>query len=209
VFTGRARGIHRPFRLALWRAGRVCVSRHYGRRVERRRLGSSGLEVSRLALGAMTFGAGMPPISNVVADRAEAMVERAIDAGVNLVDTADAYSAGESEEILARVLARRRDELLVATKVGFGGTHERPLSREAIRDTVHQSLRRLRTERIDVLFLHRPDRSTPIEETFDALDALVEQGIVRTVGVSNWTAGETGFAVGRQRGTGGAEPTSV
>jgi aryl-alcohol dehydrogenase-like predicted oxidoreductase len=177
--------------------------------VERRQLGSSGIEVSQLALGAMTFGAGMQPISNVAAAQAEAMVERAIAAGVNLVDTADAYSAGESEQILAPVLARHRDDLLVATKVGFGGTQERPLSRGAIVAGVHDSLRRLGTDRIDVLYVHRPDRSTPIEETFDTLDELVDQGVVRTVGVSNWTAGETGFAVGRQRGTGSTEPTSV
>jgi aryl-alcohol dehydrogenase-like predicted oxidoreductase len=183
-------------------------TQHYRRGVERRRLGSSGIEVSRLSLGAMTFGTGMPPISNVDATCAEAMLEQALDAGVNLVDTANAYSAGESEQMLAPLLARHRDELLVATKIGFGA-EDRPLSRTNVITSVEESLRRLGTDRIDVLYLHRPDRATPIEETFDALDELVARGVVRTVGVSNWTAGETGFAVGRQRGIGGAEPTSV
>jgi len=151
----------------------------------------------------------MPPISNVDADSARAMVERAIEAGVNFVDTADAYSGGESEEILAPVLARHRDELVVATKLGMGGARDHPLSRANVTACVEASLRRLGTDRIDVLYLHRPDRSTPVEETFDALDELVTRGLVRTVGVSNWTAGETGYAVGRQRALGAAEPTSV
>ncbi len=177
--------------------------------MERRALGVSGLEVSRLSLGAMTFGTRMPPISNVDTALAEAMLERAVEGGVNLVDTADAYSGGESEEILAPLLARHRDQLLVATKLGMGGRQDRPLSRENVTLSVEDSLRRLATDRIDVLYLHRPDRSTPIDETFDALDALVSRGLVRTVGVSNWTAGETGYAVGRQRALGRVELTSV
>ncbi|HEY7107450.1 MAG TPA: aldo/keto reductase [Acidimicrobiia bacterium] len=177
--------------------------------MERRALGSSGVEVSRLALGAMTFGTGMPPISNVDAAAAEAMIERAIGAGVNLVDTADAYSGGESESILAPVLARHRDELLVATKVGFASAGGAPLSPQSVRSAVEDSLRRLRIDRIDVLYLHRPDRSTPIDTTFDELDALAGRGLVRSVGVSNWRAGETAYAVGRQRATGRLEPTSV
>jgi aryl-alcohol dehydrogenase-like predicted oxidoreductase len=177
--------------------------------VELRRLGTSGLEVSRLSFGAMTFGSQMPPISNTDRAAAEALLERAVDAGINLVDTADAYSRGESEEILAPLLARHRDHLLLATKLGWGREHERPLSRENVTASVEDSLRRLGTDRIDVLYLHRPDRSTPIEETFDALDDLVGRGLVGTVGVSNWTAGETGYTVGRQRGLGRSEPTSV
>ncbi|HEY6530800.1 MAG TPA: aldo/keto reductase [Acidimicrobiales bacterium] len=176
--------------------------------VERRTLGTTGIEVSRLALGAMTFGAGMPPIAHVDTRTAHSMVERAVAAGINLVDTADAYGDGESEQILAPVLARHRD-LLVSTKVGWGGGHERPLARESVIADVEASLRRLGRERIDILSLHRPDRRTPIEETFDALQELVERDLVRTVGVSNWTAGETAYAVGRQRGLGQAEPTSV
>jgi aryl-alcohol dehydrogenase-like predicted oxidoreductase len=151
----------------------------------------------------------MGPISNVDAAGAEAIVERAIGAGVNLVDTADAYSAGESEQILAPILARHRDEILVSTKVGFGGAAERPLSRANVISDVEDSLRRLAVDRIDVLYLHRPDRDTPIDETFDALDELMTRGLIRTVGTSNWTAAETAYAVGRQRANRGAEPTSV
>jgi aryl-alcohol dehydrogenase-like predicted oxidoreductase len=156
----------------------------------------------------MTFGVGMPPISTVEARTAHTMVERAMASGVNLVDTADAYGSGESEQILAPILARHR-ELLVSTKVGWGGGHERPLARESVIADVEASLRRLGRERIDVLYLHRPDRMTSIDETFDALDELVARGLVRTVGTSNWSAGESGYAIGRQRALGRAEPTSV
>jgi aryl-alcohol dehydrogenase-like predicted oxidoreductase len=151
----------------------------------------------------------MPPISTVDRAGAEAMLERALAAGVNLVDTADAYSAGESEEIVAPFLTRHRDELLIATKLGWGRTADRPLGRQNVIASVEDSLRRLRTDRIDVLYLHRPDRSTPIDETFDALDEPVTRGIVRSVGVSNWSAGETGYAVGRQRALSRVDVTSV
>ena len=88
--------------------------------MELRTLGTSELDVSRLSFGAMTFGSKMPPISNTDRTQAEALLERAVDAGINLVDTADAYSSGESEEILAPVLARHRNRLLLATKIGWG-----------------------------------------------------------------------------------------
>jgi aryl-alcohol dehydrogenase-like predicted oxidoreductase len=176
---------------------------------ERRTLGTSGIEVSRLALGAMTFGAGTPPISKVDTRTAHTMVERALAAGVNLVDTADSFGTGESEQILAPVLARHGDDLLVATKVGAGGGHERPLARDSVIADVEASLRRLGRDRIDILTLHRSDRQTSIDETFDALEELVERELVRTVGVSNWSAGDTAYAVGRQRALGRAEPTSA
>jgi aryl-alcohol dehydrogenase-like predicted oxidoreductase len=151
----------------------------------------------------------MPPISTVDLSGAEAMLERALDAGVNLIDTADAYSGGESEEFLAPFLARHRDKLMIATKLGWGLGADRPLARQNVIASVENSLRRLRTDRIDVLYLHRPDRSTPIDETFDALDDLVARGLVGAVGVSNWSAGETGYAVGRQRALARVEVTSV
>lgn len=176
--------------------------------MEYRPLGTSGLDVSRLSLGAMTFGSGMPPISNVDASAAEAMLEQAVEAGVNFVDTADVYSGGESERIVASVLTRHRDRLLVATKVGFMNG-ERPLSRPAITASVDGCLERLGIERVDVLYLHRPDRHTPLDETLDAVAALVDAGKVRTYGVSNWTASETAYAIGRQRALTAAEPTSV
>jgi len=178
--------------------------------IERRVLGSSGLEVSCLAMGAMTFGGRMPPISNVEAAAAEEMVERALEAGVNFIDTADAYSGGQSEEILAPVLARHRDDLLIASKVGMAVRGAvSPLSRANVLAGVEGSLRRLGTDHLDVLYLHRPDRSTPVEETLDALEELVSRGLVGTVGLSNFTAAEAGYALGRQRALGRVEPTSV
>jgi aryl-alcohol dehydrogenase-like predicted oxidoreductase len=150
----------------------------------------------------------MAPISKVDAALAEAMLDRALDTGVNLVDTADVYSGGQSEEILAPLLARYRDKLLVATKLGMaGGNH--PMTRKMVMACVEDSLRRLSTDRIDVLYLHRPLRTTEINETFDALDELVSLGRVGTVGLSNWSAGSTGFIVGRQRARDCVVPTSV
>jgi aryl-alcohol dehydrogenase-like predicted oxidoreductase len=157
----------------------------------------------------MTFGTRMPPISTVDRAAAETMLERAVEAGVNFVDTADAYSGGESEEILAPFLSRHREHLVVATKLGWTGDQVRPLSRENVFGSVERSLRRMQIDCIDILYAHRPDRLTPIDETLDAVDELVSRGSVRSFGFSNWTAGETGYAVGRQRARRAAEPTSV
>jgi aryl-alcohol dehydrogenase-like predicted oxidoreductase len=172
--------------------------------MRRRTLGWTDLEVSELSLGAMTFGTGMPPISTVDEALARSMAERAVDAGVNLVDTADAYSSGASEEILAGILRAHRDDLLVATKAGFGqpdadGT---ALSYDNVVASAEASLRRLGIDHIDLFQLHRPDRSTPIEETLRALDDLLDRGLVRCVGVSNFTAAEMAYAIGWQRARG-------
>src|SRR5436190_17391104 len=173
------------------------------RAMRRRPLGWTELEVSELSLGAMTFGTGMPPISTVDEQLARSMAERAIDAGVNLVDTADVYSSGESEEILAAILRAHRGELLVATKAGFGP--DGPASGLSYANVVacaEASLRRLGIDHIDLFQLHRPDRSVPIEETLRALDDLVERGLVRYFGVSNFTASEMAYAIGWQRARG-------
>jgi aryl-alcohol dehydrogenase-like predicted oxidoreductase len=169
--------------------------------VKRRRLGWTDLEVSELSLGAMTFGASMPPITTVDEQLARAMADRALEAGVNLIDTADVYSSGESEEILAAILRAHRDELLVATKVGFGasGPHDPGLSYDNVVASAEASLRRLGIDHIDLFQLHRPDRSVPMEETLRALDDLVDRGLVRYFGVSNFTAAEVAYAIGWQR----------
>jgi aryl-alcohol dehydrogenase-like predicted oxidoreductase len=180
--------------------------------VERRRLGASGLEVSVLSLGAMTFGSGMPPVTTVDERDARAMVDRALAAGVNLVDTADVYAFGQSEEILGRCLrdlGSRRDDVLVATKVGFGSRDRGALSYDAVVEGCEASLRRLGLDHIDLFQLHRPDRTTPIEETLRALDDLVARGLVRAVGTSNFRAWETAGAVARQRALGRPAFTSV
>lgn len=166
--------------------------------MERRRLGSSGLEVSKLSLGAMTFGSGMPPITTVDEDNARALVDRALDAGVNLIDTADVYASGQSEQILGACIRHRRDDVLIATKVGFGTAGPGALAYDAVVASCEASLRRLGTDRIDLYQLHRPDRTTPLEETLRALDDLVARGLVRAVGASNFRAWETAAAVARQ-----------
>ena len=112
----------------------------------------------------MTFGAGQPPITTVDEQLAKRMVDRALDAGVNLIDTADVYAAGGSEEILGAAIRDRRDDVLVATKVGFG----RAVPAHSYDNVINGrgSLRRLGTDHIDLYQLHRPDRTTPIEETW-------------------------------------------
>ena len=170
--------------------------------MERRRLGASGLEVSKLSLGAMTFGSGMPPVTTVDERDARVMVDHALDAGVNLIDTADVYANGQSEEILGAAVRDRRDDVLVATKVGFGSRGPGALSYDNVVASCEASLRRLGTDRIDLYQLHRPDRTTPIEETLRALDDLVARGLVRETGTSNFRAWEMSAAVARQRALG-------
>ncbi len=159
-----------------------------------------------LSLGAMTFGEGMPPVTTVEENDARAMVDRALEAGVNLIDTADVYAFGQSEEILGRCVqclgSRRRDDVLVATKVGFGSHEPGALSYDNVIAACEASLRRLGLDHIDLYQLHRPDRTTPIEETLRALDDLVTRGLVRAIGTSNFRAFETAGAVGHQRALG-------
>lgn len=170
--------------------------------MERRRLGASGLEVSKLSLGAMTFGSGMPPITTVDARDAWVMVDRALAAGVNLIDTADVYANGQSEEILGHAVRARRDEVLIATKCGFGDHGPGALSYDNVVAACEASVTRLGTDHIDLYQLHRPDRTTPIEETLRALDDLVTRGLVRATGTSNFRAWEMSAAVAHQRALG-------
>ena len=174
------------------------------------KLGSTGLFVSELCFGTMTFG-GDGAFSNVgtvqQAD-ADTLLARALEAGINFVDTADTYSEGASERITGQALKNlgvKRDEVVVATKV-FGnmgsGPHGRGSSRGHILDAAKASLDRLQLEYIDLYQLHGFDPATPIEETLDALNDLVRQGLVRYIGVSNWAAWQISQALGiaRQRG---------
>ena len=177
--------------------------------MERRRLGASGLEVSALALGAMTFGTGMAPVTTVDEGDARVMIDRALDAGINLIDTADVYADGQSEEILGAAIRSRRDDVLVATKMGFGSRDRGALSYDNVVAACEASLARLRVDHIDLYQLHRPDRTTPIEETLRALDDLVARGLVRETGTSNFRAWETAAAVARQRALGRPAFTAV
>jgi aryl-alcohol dehydrogenase-like predicted oxidoreductase len=138
-----------------------------------------------LVLGTMTFG------DTADLDTAREMVAVALDAGVTHLDTANGYAAGRSEEILGEVLRGRRDEVTIATKVGIyaGDAGGEPLlSRKGIRASLEASLRRLGTDRVDLLYLHQPDRSVPLAETARALAEVVDAGLVGALGVSNFAA---------------------
>ncbi|MDE2450357.1 MAG: aldo/keto reductase [Gammaproteobacteria bacterium] len=171
-------------------------------------LGNTGLTVSRLAFGAMTFTAGnkdLGTIYKVGADLAGELVGRALDAGINFFDTADGYAGGESEAMLGAALKSHRDQVVIATKVGFrtGPALVRAgLSRRHILWSVDQSLKRLGTDWIDVYIAHRDDPYTPLEETLAALDAVVRAGKVRYLGFSNWSAWKAAAALEIQRANG-------
>lgn len=166
-------------------------------------LGRTGLEVSRLCLGTMTFARE--------ADEAEshAMLDRFVAAGGNFIDTADVYSAGASEEVIGSWLqGRNRDDVVLATKVRFGtrsGPNQRGLGRKHILAECEASLGRLKTDHIDLYQVHMWDFETPLEETLAALDTLVASGKVRYLGVSNYSAWQIMKALGLQR-AGGLTP---
>jgi aryl-alcohol dehydrogenase-like predicted oxidoreductase len=171
-------------------------------------LGSTGLVVSRLAFGAMTFTAGNKDIGaiyKVGAKLADELVGRAIEAGVNLFDTADGYANGESETLLGQALKSRRNDVVIATKVGFRtgpALTQAGLSRRHILWSVDQSLERLGTDWIDLYIAHREDPYTPLEETLQALDAVVRAGKVRYLGFSNWSAWKVAAAMEIQKANG-------
>jgi len=150
-------------------------------------LGRTGVEVSRLCLGTMMFG----DWGNKDHDDSIRVIHRAIDAGINFIDTADIYSFGESEEIVGKAIAQsgKRDDLVLATKF-FNGMKQQPNyrggSRRWIIRSVEDSLRRLNTDYIDLYQMHRPDEHTDIEESLGALDDLVRQGKVRYIGSSTF-----------------------
>jgi aryl-alcohol dehydrogenase-like predicted oxidoreductase len=170
--------------------------------MELRPLGRTGVQVSNLCLGTMMFGAWGNPDH----DESIRIIHRALDAGINFVDTADVYSAGESEEIVGKALKDRRDDVVLATKffVPMGeDPNQRGGSRRWIITEVENSLRRLGTDWIDLYQVHRPDPDVDVEETLGALTDLVQQGKVRYIGSSSyagsqiveaqWTARERGL----------------
>lgn len=171
--------------------------------MEYRTLGKTGVTVSKLCLGTMMLGG----IGNPDHDAGIAIIRRALDSGINFVDTADFYSTGESEEIVGKALEGRRDEVILATKVHHAmgdGPNQRGNSRRWIVREVEDSLRRLRTDWIDLYQIHRPDPTTRIDETLGALDDLVRAGKVRYVGSSTFPAHqivEAQWAAEKGRGT--------
>ena len=156
-----------------------------------RPLGSTGLLVSEIAFGAMTFGDDPWRLGGLEQAQADRLVSRCLDAGVNLFDTADVYARGEAETLLGRALGPRRKDVVLATKVRGrmgDGPNAVGLSRAHIMASVEESLRRLDTDWIDLYQIHGWDSLTPIEETLSALTDLVRQGKVRYLGMSNLAA---------------------
>jgi aryl-alcohol dehydrogenase-like predicted oxidoreductase len=155
--------------------------------MERRVLGGTGISVSGFALGTMMLGA----MGNTDHDESIRMIHTALDAGINFVDTADVYSRGESEEIVGKALAGRRDEVVLATKFGLpvgGEPNRQGASPRWIAQAVEASLRRLGTDYVDLYQLHRPDYSTDLDETLGALSDLIRAGKVRAIGSSTFPA---------------------
>ncbi|MEZ4669286.1 MAG: aldo/keto reductase [Anaerolineae bacterium] len=161
--------------------------------MEYRLLGQTGVRVSSLCMGTMTFGDG--------ADEADSarMFNRCREVGINFFDCANGYASGRSETILGKLIADCRNDVVITTKVGFpqgSGQNDKGTSRRHMRIQVEQSLRRLNTDRIDVYFLHRFDADTPIEESVRALDDLVREGKILYPAVSNWAAWQISKALG-------------
>ena len=179
--------------------------------MQRRRLGSGSLQVSAISLGAMSFGSGFTRETVIDENLAARLVNRAVDAGVNLIDTADTYggSFGASETLLGKIVKPRRDEILLATKVGYADRGPKVLTYEKVLESCEGSLRRLGVDHIDLYQLHRPDRTVPLAETLGAMENLVVRGLVREIGMSNYRAFEVSSALTRQRVLGRPPISSV
>jgi aryl-alcohol dehydrogenase-like predicted oxidoreductase len=155
-----------------------------------RTLGRTGIKVSPYALGALMLGAS---IGNPDHDDGVRIIHKALDAGINFVDTADAYARGESEIVVGKALKGRRDDVVVATKLGRpmgDDPNQQGSSRRWITTAVEGSLRRLQTDHIDLYQIHRPDPATDIEETLSALSDLIHSGKVRAIGASGTPASD-------------------
>jgi aryl-alcohol dehydrogenase-like predicted oxidoreductase len=177
------------------------------------RLGQTGLIVSRLSFGVMTFSTdpAMPNVYKVTDEFARDMVEKSLEAGINFFDTADAYASGQAETMLGEILGARRRDVIVATKVGFRFGEpitNAGLSRGHILDSCDASLKRLGSDYIDLYIVHKEDPYTPIEETLEALNDLVRAGKVRYLGFSNWSAWKAATALQMQKANGWAQFTS-
>jgi len=169
--------------------------------MEYRPLGTSGLQVSALTLGTMTFGGhgNFAKVGDTDLAGARRQIDMCLDAGVNLIDTADVYSTGRSEEIVGEAIAGKRDDVLISTKVRMpmgSGPNMEGLSRHHVISGCEASLRRLGIDHIDIYHVHEWDGLTPLEETLDALRQLVDTGKVRYVGVSNYAGWQLMKALG-------------
>ncbi|HZO25228.1 MAG TPA: aldo/keto reductase [Chloroflexota bacterium] len=158
-----------------------------------RRLGNSGLKVSAIGLGANTFGGSADAAATT------AIIHRAIDLGVTFIDTADVYTRGQSEVLIGEALVGKRQQVVLATKCGLpvsDNPYHTGLSRRWIMHSLETSLKKLKTDHVDLYQVHRPDEETPIEETMRALDDAVKQGKIRYVGCSNYAAWQLAEALG-------------
>jgi aryl-alcohol dehydrogenase-like predicted oxidoreductase len=180
------------------------------------KLGSTGLDVSPIAIGAMTYGepGRGHPVWSLGEQDSRPLIKHALDAGINLFDTANMYSLGSSEEILGKALRdfADRDEVVIATKVRHSmrlGPNGKGLSRKAIMTEIDHSLRRLGTDYVDLYQIHRLDPSTPIEETLEALHDVVKAGKARYVGASSMRAWEFAKALHLQKSKGWARFVSM
>lgn len=175
--------------------------------MEYRRLGKSGLRVSELSLGAwVTYG------GQVGEEVAESCMVAAYDAGVNFFDNAEAYAQGRAETVMGNVIKRvgwRREDLVISTKIFWGGEgpNDQGLSHKHIIEGMHNALRRLQTDYVDLVFCHRPDPNTPIEETVRAMDIVIKQGKAFYWGTSEWSAADIMRADGIARQYGLTPPT--
>jgi aryl-alcohol dehydrogenase-like predicted oxidoreductase len=161
-----------------------------------RRLGNSGLMVSEIGLGGNNFGWWVDEATS------SAVINQAIESGINFIDTADVYDRGHSEEIIGRTLQGKRQQVILATKFGMpmgNNPNQKGGSRYYILQAVEDSLKRLQTDYIDVYYMHTADVSTPIEETLSTLDSLVESGKVRYIGCSNFAAWQLNEALWTSR----------
>ena len=175
--------------------------------MEYRQLGRSGLRISKLTMGTMTFGGRgqFASVGSTDVEGARRQVAMALDAGVNVIDTADVYSGGASEEILGQVVRGLRDRVLIATKARMpmgDGPNDAGLSRQHLIESCEASLRRLGVDHIDLYQVHEWDGQTPLEETLAALDHLVQGGKVRYVGCSNFAGWQVMKALGISDRTG-------
>jgi len=169
------------------------------------RLGNSGLIVSRLAFGVMTFGhdqGAMGAVWKTGQEEANALVGRSLDAGINFFDTADGYAGGQSEVMLGKALGTRRKDVILSSKIGFRTGPALTQSGSSARHIVNSAedcLKRLGTDYLDLLSIHRFDVYTPFEESARALENLITRGLVRYVGFSNFTAWQAAKFIGIQK----------
>jgi aryl-alcohol dehydrogenase-like predicted oxidoreductase len=169
------------------------------------RLGNSGSIVSRLAFGVMTFGhdqGAMGAVWKTGQEEANTLVGRSLDAGINFFDTADGYAAGQSEVMLGKALGTRRKDIILSTKIGFRtgpALTQSGSSARHILNSAEECLKRLGTDYVDLLSIHRFDAYTPFEESARALENLITRGLVRYVGFSNFTAWQAAKFIGIQK----------